>query len=123
MNQIFHQIGEHKFKITKILQCTHRERLFCILDTDKPWVLDIRYKELNERIKLNPIIGGTNGGFVLSSETVPYTNYSIRLDEKECMHHYDQIMRKKKYLAEEGEKINLEIEARINHKLDIRKKN
>jgi len=105
MNHIFHKIGEHKFIIPNILQCTYRERLFCIFEREKPWVLHIIYKKRQKNFFHHVLSDKGAIGFVICYQSEPY-NMSIRLDHKNCIHHYDQIMKKI---------INFELDTQITH--------
>jgi len=97
---VSHVIRSKRFFVHKINYVTYHERLFCILDTEQPFELRLKYKEMSKSMEMAPIIGG-KGGFQLQERTDLETEYKFRFEtEEECKYNIDEI-KKKKVLIDE----------------------
>ncbi len=97
---VSHVICKQRFFVHKIQNVSFHERLFCILDTELPFELNIGYKEMSKSLEVAPIIGG-KGGFQLQEKTNLQTDYTFRLETAEsCQKHIDDIQRKKELIDE-----------------------
>jgi hypothetical protein len=97
---VSHVIMKQRFFVYKINEISFRKRLFCILDPELPFVLNLKYKELNNSLEFSPIIGG-NGTFQLREKTNVEKVYNFRFKTmEECQHNIDEIQ-KKKFLIDE----------------------
>lgn len=106
---ISHVINGNRFFVYKIKNIGYRERLFCILDTDKPYRLYIDYKELSTSLEFAPFIG-LKGGFQLQEKTNTETKYVYRLEtEEECKHHIAEVDKKRKIIDDMLTKFNNDV--------------
>lgn len=100
---IYHRIQNKRFSVYKIINVNVRRRLFCILDQDKPYVLDITYEEKHETFKYNSIIGSFDNhhGWLFRPDKFidPTTDYEFRFStENECVEHSTQIEEKQQLI-------------------------
>jgi hypothetical protein len=97
---VSHVINRQRFFVHKINDITYRERLFCILDTEQPFELSLRYKELSKSMELAPVIA-PKGGLVMQERTDLETEYKFRLStEEECKKHIEVIQNKRDLIDE-----------------------
>lgn len=109
-------VENKKFFVYKIQEFSYRQRLFCILDTNKPYELCVKYKELinqkiyinnsllNKKLNLSPIIGG-KGGIIINETIDPYKNYFFRLEKEDyCKVYIEEIEYKQKLVTKILEK-------------------
>ena len=97
---VSHVIRNQRFFVHKIHDISFRERLFCILDTEQPFELSLRYKELSKSLEVAPIIGG-KGGFQLQERTDLEKVYKFRLETaEECQYHIDEVQKKRTLIDE-----------------------
>jgi len=97
---VSHVIRSQRFFVYKINDISFRERLFCILDTEQPFELSLKYKELSKSLEIAPIIGA-KGGFQLQERTDLEKEYKFRFETaEECQHNIDEIKKKKDLIDE-----------------------
>jgi hypothetical protein len=98
---INHVIRNQRFFVYKINDISYRERLFCILDTERPFELTLRYKELGKSLDLAPIFVGGKAGFQLQEKTDLEKIYWFRFETaEECQKNIDEIKIKKELIDE-----------------------
>ena len=97
---VSHVIRGQRFFVHKINHVSFYERLFCILDTERPFEFILGYKELSKSLELAPIIGG-KGGFQLQEKTDLERIYSFRFETaEECQRNIDDVQKKKQLIDE-----------------------
>ncbi len=97
---VSHVIRNQRFFVHKINDITFHKRLFCIFDIDKPFELNLMYKELSKSLEFAPIIGG-KGGAQLQEKIDLETEYKFRFEtDKECIYNINEIKIKKELIDE-----------------------
>ncbi len=107
MNKLIYKICNKVFVIHKIKSYSFDKRLFCILDRNLPYELNIKYKELHESYGMSSTIIDGKISNIYYPKTDLYKNYSYRFTKEEGTQHCLNIkILKEKLQLEEEERLN-----------------
>lgn len=102
-------LGSKIIDVAKVLDMSHRRRLFCIFDSEYPFTLKITYNEPKSTWHISPVVGRYTGAAFHPSVDLTQTLTKRYSSLDEVQKEIDEIKLKQLKLAEYAKKIEQDI--------------